>query len=58
MGFGARQEKMAASVLLNRADGAALFSSNFASTTTMGLYGSKSGETPRKLAEKIVGALP
>ena len=58
VGFGAGQEKMAASVVLNGADGAALFSSNFASTTTMGFYGSKSGETPRKLAEKIVRALP
>jgi predicted small lipoprotein YifL len=58
VGFGAGQEKMKAAVVLTGPDGGVLFSSTFSSTTTMGLYGSKSGETPRKLAEKIVRALP
>jgi hypothetical protein len=58
VGFGVGREKMKATVVLDGPDGAALFSQEFASTTTMGLYGSKSGETPRKLAEKIVRALP
>jgi hypothetical protein len=58
VGFGAGQEKLKATVVLDGPDGAALFSQEFTSTTTMGLYGSKSGETPRKLAEKIVRALP
>jgi hypothetical protein len=58
VGFGAGQEKMKAAVVLNGPDGAVLFNKDLVSTTTMGIMGSKSGETPRKLAEKIVRALP
>jgi hypothetical protein len=55
--FGAGQEKLKAVVTLADATGKTIYQKDFASTTTMGLFGGKSGETPRKLAEKIVRAL-
>jgi formylglycine-generating enzyme required for sulfatase activity len=58
VGFAAGQEKMKAAVVLNGPDGAVLFTKDPASTTTMGAFGGESGETPGKLAEKIVRALP
>ncbi len=57
IGFGAGREKMKAIVTLADPSGKPIYQKDFTSTTTMGLYGSKSGETPRKLAEKIVRAI-
>jgi hypothetical protein len=56
--YSAGQEKLEATVVLTGPTGAVLFSQDFSSTTTWGLLGGKSGETPRKLAKKIVHTLP
>jgi hypothetical protein len=52
------QEKMEAVVVLTGPDGGVQFKGELASTTTWGFYGGKSGQTPRKLADQIVRALP
>jgi hypothetical protein len=54
VGFGAGREKLKAEVVLENAAGKKLYHEKLQSTTTMGLAGSKSGETPRKLAQEVV----